>query len=427
MESSRDAIFSANGAGIIDTWNGGAAHLFGYGASEMLGRHLSVVLPIGADDVVDAVFQQALRGECVDSVDACGRRADGSDLEVSISVSTIRAKSGVITGTSTIARDVTERVQLLQRIEVDRRRLAAAQASAKLGSFELDLETGEVTRSDEMCRILGLEPGTSAGFDFDTVHPDDREQLRQRIGEAAAGRAEVELTYRIVRPDGEVRWVLSQATAIRGPGRDVVAGTMLDITDRHDAEVALVYAANFDSVTDLPNRASLFRELLAALSLADPDHLVALAAIDIDHFKLVTDGLSHSVGDRALRALGVRFRSSLRPSDVVVSTSGDGFAVLRAGVRTLDDAHRLGNDIMVLLDDPLVLDDRDLRLAVSVGVTLSTATDSPESLLRDADDAMYQAKNEGRNQVKVFDHHARSRAHHRQSIAVALPNAFEQR
>ena len=80
---------------------------------------------------------------------------------------------------------------------------------------------------------------------------------------------------------------------------------------------------------------------------------------------------------------------------------------------------------MVLLDDPLVLDDRELSLTVSVGVTLSTPTDSPESLLRDADDAMYQAKRDGRNQVKVFDQHARSRAHRRQSVTMALPQALE--
>ncbi|MEP7203321.1 MAG: EAL domain-containing protein [Ilumatobacteraceae bacterium] len=436
VASSRDAIFSANAAGTIDTWNGGASTLFGYEEHQMIGRHLGVVLPIGDDETMHDVFERALRGDPVDSVDACGKCADGSEVRVSISVSPIRARSGTITGTSMIARDVTERVALLHRIDVDRRRLAAAQASAKLGSFEVDLRTGGVARSDEMCRIMGLDPTSdaSAGFGLKNIHPDDHDQLRQLLaeaaaltdeGEPAAGRNDGELTYRIVRPDGEVRWVLSQATVLRGPDSDVLAGTMLDVTDRHDADVALVHRATCDALTDLPNRASLHHALVAALSSADSDHPVALAVIDVDRFKLVTDGLRHSSGDQALRALTARFCSGLRPTDVVFSMSGDGFAVVRTGVQSLEDAHDLGNDIMVLLDEPLVLDDRDLLLTVSVGVTLSTLTDTPQSLLRDADDAMYQAKNEGRDQVKVFDHHARCRAHRRQSIAEALPAAFE--
>ena len=339
---------------------------------------------------------------------------------------------GVRVGTIGVASDISERLRieeetalLLNRIEVDRRRLADAQSSAKLGSFEVNLDTGEITRSDELSRILGHEPGMEMAGEFDHIHPDDRFQLAQMLTKAAAGRDEGEIIYRIVRPDGEVRWVQSQATAVRGPNSNVIAGTMLDITDRHKAEAALLYGATHDSITDLPNRATMNERLQSEIASSDPDHLVALAVIDIDRFKLVTDGLRHSSGDEALRALATRFRSGMRPSDFVVSTSGDGFAIVRTDVRTLDDAHQLGNDVMVLLDDPLVLDDRELSLTVSVGVTLSTASDSPESLLRDADDAMYQAKRDGRDQVKVFDQHARSRAHRRQSVTMALTQALE--
>ena len=166
VESSRDAIFSANSAGILMTWNGGASDLFGDTGAEMIGRHLSSVLPIGRDDDVRHVFTSALRGDTVDHVDTRGQRADGTDVHVAISVSPIRSRSGEIIGTSTIARDVTERVVFLEQIEADRRRLAVAQASARLGSFEIDLDTGLVSRSDELCRILGVEPGTSTGIEL---------------------------------------------------------------------------------------------------------------------------------------------------------------------------------------------------------------------------------------------------------------------
>ncbi len=92
----------------------------------------------------------------------CARRADGTDFHVSMSMSPLRDASGAVIGASTIARDISERVELTRQVEEDRRRLADAQASAMLGSFEIDLATGEVARSDELNRILGCEPGSAA-------------------------------------------------------------------------------------------------------------------------------------------------------------------------------------------------------------------------------------------------------------------------
>ncbi len=210
--SSRPAV-----TGSLMTWNGGASALFGYTSAEMIGEHLSLVLPIGRDDDVRHVFASALRGDTVDNVDTRGQRSDGTDVHVALSVSPIRSRSGEIIGTSAIARDVTERVEFLEQIEAERRHLAVAQASARLGSFEIDLATGKVVRSDELCRILGIEPGRSTGIELDHIHPDDRERVRWLVEVASAGREAIEATYRIVRPNGEVRWVLSKTTPGRGP------------------------------------------------------------------------------------------------------------------------------------------------------------------------------------------------------------------
>ncbi|MEY2416335.1 MAG: hypothetical protein QOH53_1669, partial [Ilumatobacteraceae bacterium] len=432
LAAAGQAIVGTDTEGAIFYWNAAAEATYGWTADEATGRQAAAMFhPEGGWDPIDDEGVALLRAGQAWTGEMQVQTKSGTPIPVFLTYSVVYV-DGVQAGTIGVASNISERLrieeanaQLLKRIEVDRRRLAAAQASAKLGSFEVNLDTGEITRSDELCRILGHEPGAEMASEFEHIHPDDRLQLAQMLSEAAAGRDEGEITYRLVRPDGEVRWVQSQATAIRGPDSNVIAGTMLDVTDRHKADAALLYGATHDSVTDLPNRATMHERLQSEIASSDPDHLVALAVIDIDRFKLVTDGLRHSSGDQALRALATRFRSGMRPSDFVVSTSGDGFAIVRTDVQTLDDAHQLGNDVMVLLDDPLVLDDRELSLTVSVGVTLSTLTDSPESLLRDADDAMYQAKRDGRNQVKVFDQHARSRAHRRQSVTMALPQALE--
>ncbi|MBK5334012.1 MAG: EAL domain-containing protein [Ilumatobacteraceae bacterium] len=432
LAAAGQAIVGTDTEGAVFYWNAAAEATYGWTADEAIGQQAAVMFePPGGWDVIDDEGVALLNAGQLWTGEKRVQTKSGNPIPVLVTYSVVFV-DGVRVGTVAVASDISERLRteqatalLVNQIEVDRRRLAAAQASAKLGSFEVNLDTGEITRSDELSRILGHGPGMVMASEFEHIHPDDRFQLAQLLSEAAAGRDEGEITYRIVRPDGEVRWVQSQATAVRGPNSNVIAGTMLDITDRHQAEAALVYGATHDSVTDLPNRATMNERLQSAIASSDADHLVALAVIDIDRFKLVTDGLRHSSGDEALRALATRFRSGLRPNDFVVSTSGDGFAVVRIDVRTMDDAHQLGNDVLVLLDEPLRLADRELFLTVSVGVTLSTASDSPESLLRDADDAMYQAKRDGRNQVKVFDHHARSRAHRRQSVTTALPQALE--
>ena len=431
LAAAGQAIVGTDTRGAIFYWNAAAEAIYGWTADEAIGQQTAAMFepPGGWGVLDDASVARLVSGEPWTG-ELRVQTKSGTTIPVLLTYSVVKV-DGVRVGTVGVSSDISERLRheeatamLVNRIEVDRRRLAAAQAAAKLGSFEVDLDTGEITRSDELCRILGYEQGQVVTSEFEHVHSDDRLRLAQMLSEAAAGRDEGELTYRLVRPDGEVRWVQSQAIALRGPNTNVIAGTVVDITDRHHAEAAMIHGATHDSLTDLPNRASLHGSLQAAIAASDPDHLVALAVIDIDRFKLVTDGLRHSSGDQALRAVAKRFRCALRADDIVFGMSGDGFAVVRSDVRTLDDAHQLGNDVMVLLDEPLVLDDRELSLTVSVGVTLSTATDSPESLLRDADDAMYQAKRDGRNQVKVFDQHARSRAHRRQSVTMALPQAL---
>ena len=381
VECSRDAIFSSSCTGVITTWNAGAAGLFGYTGAEMIGCDVNDLFPIDGDEDVRHVFDEALHGAAVDNVGTRGHHADGTSVSVSISVSPIRSRSGEISGTSTIVRDETERDELLQRIEGVHRRLAEAQASAKLGSFEVDLVTGTVTRSDELCRILGLRPGSSSGMGLDSVHPDDRDRARELVGEAAAG--------------------------------------------RHNAEIALLHRATYDSLTEVLNRASLHDRLRSALSVPDTGHVVALAVIDIDGFKLLNEVAGHSIGDHSLQALAQRLLAGLRTTDLVARVGGDEFAVVRLDARCLDDAERLGMDVMNLLEAPLVLPDREVVLRYSIGVTLSTKTDTPEALLRDAEDAMYQAKREGGSQAIVFDHQARTRAQRRQSVAVALPHALE--
>jgi diguanylate cyclase (GGDEF)-like protein len=177
-------------------------------------------------------------------------------------------------------------------------------------------------------------------------------------------------------------------------------------------------------MTQLPNRTSMDESLDLLLSAPDRRHQVAVAFLDVDEFKQINDRVGHSVGDLALRAVADRLRSALRADDIIARIGGDEFVMLRPGVDTLADARELAEDAMAAIRAPVQVGVHEFQLTASIGVTLSNETDSPTSLIRDADDAMYEAKRDGKARIALFDRTARVRAQRRQTLANELRQAL---
>ena len=422
VESSHDAIFTVDPGGFVTTWNGGAERLFAFCAEQMIGRSIATLWDGEDRDHLFELDDRVRRGERV-VADLRVRRADGQVRQVEISIAPLHDVHGVYVGTSSIARDVTNRLEELQRIEEDRQRLADAQASARLGSFEFDPDTGRGRRSDELCRLLGTEERSFDELSLSATHPEDRERVRDFLG--AKHTEEDECLHRIVRPDGVVRWVVTRR---RTPEREhpmgpnAIVGTMLDITERYETELALEHQASHDPLTGLLNRTTIVARVQEHLDSGDE---VALAFLDLDQFKRINDSLGHSTGDKLLKVVGARLADGLGEEDLIGRFGGDEFLLVRPGVRTLEDSRRLAEDAQQALSDPVRIGGRRFELTASIGVTLSDHADSAESLLRDADSAMYQAKAEGRARSAVFDAEARARAHRRVLIQTALGQALE--
>ena len=428
VESSNDAVFSQSLDGTITSWNAGAEVLYGYPDDAILGRAVATLAPESRRTELGDTVERVQRSGSAQRLQTLGLRVSGEEFHAAIVVSPMRDGDGTVIGASMIVRDVTDRVEMLVQIADDRRRLADAQASAHLGSWELDTNNGGFVRSDELLRIIGRSPGEIGGVDFEHIYVDDRDEVERLFGDLITGRRQtVEHTHRVVRPDGEVRWVVSRSTRDRTTTSPIISGTMLDITERHLAERQLAHQASHDLLTGLQNRAGLTQLLRTHLDGLPRGHRVAVALVDLDHFKVINDTLGHATGDLALLAVADRLRQELSDTDLVGRLGGDEFVLVRPNVTGYADARVFGESVARLLSSPVVVAGRQFTLTGSIGVTLSSDADTPESLIRDADAAMYQAKQDGRAQVVVFEGMARVRARRQLTIESELREALRTR
>ncbi len=235
---------------------------------------------------------------------------------------------------------------------------------------------------------------------MDFVYPDDRSRVHTSLAHPAA-RAE----YRLNRPDGGIVEVEAASVEILYEGGRAVQTVFRDVTERKRLEARLVHEAFHDPLTRLPNRA-LFRDRVAhALERAARDRVAARATVlflDLDDFKAVNDTLGHAAGDRMLVALAERLRRATRSYDTVARLGGDEFAVLLEEVTDEEEALAVVERIKDALHLPFSIDGRSLTMAASVGVAHANATDDADTLLRNADVAMYDAKETGKARHAVF-------------------------
>ena len=205
------------------------------------------------------------------------------------------------------------------------------------------------------------------------------------------------------RRDGSV-FPAELAVSEVGAGRSLFTGVVRDITERKQLEARLTHQALHDPLTGLANRALLVERLDVALARRSEDgRLLALLFLDLDRFKLVNDTLGHEAGDELLRQTAARLQATVRPQDVVARLGGDEFVVLCEDVEDTADARSVADRVVHALSRPLTLRDREIHVSASVGVVTDAGERSSRELLRDADAAMYRAKEEGRGRVSAPD------------------------
>lgn len=297
-------------------------------------------------------------------------------------------------------------------LERSRERYALAAEGANDGLWDWDLGSGRVYFATRWKRMLGWgerDLGDRIDDWVELTHPEDREQLRAALTAHVEGHtSHFECEHRVRHRDGTYRWMLARGLCVRDDRDRAVrmAGSQTDITERRTAEEQLVHDALHDHLTGLPNRALLLDRVAGALarSTRNPGYQFSLLFLDLDRFKTINDSLGHAIGDRLLVAIAERLRACLRPIDTVARLGGDEFAILLDDITTRNASTELADRIHDVLTRPFYLDGNEVFTSASIGIASSrTGYHKPDDVLRDADTAMYRAKNLGKARHQVFD------------------------
>jgi len=326
------------------------------------------------------------------------RKKDGTVIEVEIT-----SFEFVSRGRRTrlvIAQDVTERrrsEESLRRSEQQYRLLFERNLA---GVYRTTVDGRILDCNEAMARIFGYErreellAETAWSLYFDD---EDRQRTLHQLREQ---KSLTNLEFRMRRRDNKPIWVLENVTLLEATGGpDVLEGTIIDITEQKTAREQMEYQAYHDVLTSLPNRL-LFRDRIG-VSLAHARRTgrgAAVMFLDLDQFKLVNDTLGHPVGDHLLQALASRLVNCVRAEDTVARLGGDEFTILLADVADRRAAAVVAQKVLEAVRLPMSIDDHELLITTSIGISIYPDDGTePETLLRNADRAMYRAKEMGRN------------------------------
>jgi diguanylate cyclase (GGDEF)-like protein/PAS domain S-box-containing protein len=356
-------------------------------------------------------------------------RPDGAVRWVRTRASELRGSSGEHAGFVGSLEDVTSELEALREISAREAeyRMLAENSSDFLARHAPD---GTYRYCSPACvAITGYSPEELIGTSpFRLVAAEDRDAVRAYARLVSEREEPATAAYRLRCKDGQLRWLETTARAVRDDAgvRELVSVTR-DISERKQAEIELSHAALHDTLTGLPNRALFLDRLGLALRRTERrSGSVAVLFCDLDRFKVVNDSLGHDAGDRLLVDVAKRIVTALRPADTVARFGGDEFTILCEDIAGEIEAATIAQRIVDVFRDPFLLEDGEVFLATSLGIAIARGNDDrAEDLIRDADAAMYRAKERGKGRYEIFDEAMRADAVARLETESALRRAVE--
>ena len=430
VERMREGLAQVGNDGILRFCNDRFCEMLGYAREELVGQLITKCLAF-PDDVATVRSKIELRQRGIsDRYEVRFRRKDGSVIWVEIGGAPDVDAEGNVIGSIGVYNDITERrlAQEALRESEERYRIMAENSTdliTRTSMRGIFLYLSEASR-----RLLGYDPAELVGRSvYDIIYAEDCDEVRH-LSKLITDAGPTTFSYRVVCRDGSLIWFETTSRAVRNPvtgALEQIICVSRDISERKRAEEQIEYQAYHDALTGLPNR-RLFRDrLTVALAHARRSKsTLAVMFLDLDRFKYVNDTLGHSLGDEMLKTVAARLAEALREEDSIARMGGDEFTVLLPELNSPDDAASVAQKLIEAVAQPMRIEETELFITTSIGIALfPNDGDTAELLLKNADHAMYRAKDAGRNSYQLFTEAMNSRALERLSMENNLRHALE--
>jgi diguanylate cyclase (GGDEF)-like protein/PAS domain S-box-containing protein len=432
-ESSPDGILVKEDGHVVYA-NPAAARIFGAAQSgDLIGRSTADFFDAATVGILRRTVAVALEGGVEAPITLATRRLDGTTAYVELSAGKISWEGRP--AAQVLIRDVTERKQIQDEMFMMHERLKFAVEGTGDGIWDWDLVNDTFTFSGKLKQIFGWDPADQIDGKVDWsrfIHPEDLPRATKLLQACVKGETPIyECEYRQATKQGQWKWVLSRGVIVAWNERGkpvAIVGTTSDISARKEGEELAWRHANMDSLTGLPNR-RLLRDMLEAEIRKAQRSLETLAVlfIDLDGFKQVNDLLGHDAGDLLLGEVAHRLKACVRGSDIVARFGGDEFTVVLTGLNEAYHIEFVCEKILGALAHPFALGNEKGYVTGSIGVAVSPFdASSADELMRKADQAMYAAKQAGKNQFSYFTREMDERAHARLHLSYELRHAVEE-
>ena len=370
-------------------------------------------------------------GKSVEAFDLEVIRKDGTRQLSEVSISPIRDIEGKTIGFRGTSRDINERKQMEETIRQSEERYRTIIEEMEEWYFETDLNGMILFFNDVFVRSLGYSQKDLTGLSFRSLFREEEADLVYKVFHQIfeTGEPIRNFPYEFVRPDGGITFAEfsifpkkdqeGKLYGFRGVGHDITA--------RKHAEERIQYLATHDALTNLPNRL-MFNQLLkhAVQTARRYQRQFAVFFIDLDRFKIINDTLGHEAGDQLLQEISARFQQELRAVDIVARLGGDEFVILIEEVSDVSQVAAVAQKILFAARKPIVLIGQECRITASIGICMYPEdADDEQSLMKNADIAMYYAKEEGKNSYQFYSKDIKSKSIERLLIETNLRFALE--